>query len=96
MTTYKLSTEAQQSIVDIADNTEANYGKIQRRKYLISLRNKMRVVASNPENGRVRSDIKKGYYSINVEKHVIYYRVSTEGIEIIDVLHQSMEPRLHI
>ena len=56
----------------------------------------MRVVASNPENGRVRTDIKEGYYSINVEKHVIYYRVSTEGIEIIDVLHQSMEPRLHI
>ena len=60
------------------------------------LREKMRTAAKDPSQGKERNDIKQGYCSIQAEKHNIYYRVRDTYIEIIDVLHQSMEPTLHI
>ena len=56
----------------------------------------MRAAAKNPERGEGRGDIKTGYYSLQAEKHHIYYRIRDSHIEIIDVLHQSMEPKIHI
>jgi toxin ParE1/3/4 len=56
----------------------------------------MCAVAKSPEKGSDRRDIKAGYYSVQAEKHHIYYRIRDTHTEIIDVLHQSMEPKLHI
>lgn len=66
------------------------------KSYLKILRERMRVVARKPEKGRNHCDIKAGYYSIQVEKHHIYYRIRDAHIEIIDVLEHSMEPKLYI
>ena len=56
----------------------------------------MRSKAQNPRFGRDRIEIRKGYFSIPSGKHNIYYRKQSSYIEIIDVLHQSMEPTLHL
>ena len=96
MANYSLSPQAQQSLRQIADYTFGNYGQRQNRKYLKLLRDRMQAVANNPTQGRNRSDIKIGYYSIQAEKHHIYYRLRASHVEIIDVLHQSMEPKRYL
>ncbi len=60
------------------------------------LRDKMKELATAPSNGQERNEIKTGYHSAFVGSHTIYYRVVNEQIEIIDVLHQSMEPMRHL
>ena len=94
MAKYYLSPQAERSLVQISDYTHQNFGERQRKKYLSMLRQHMRSAAANPSHGRERPEIKLGYYSVQAEKHHIYYRVGNVHIEIIDVLHQSMEPRL--
>lgn len=96
MPKYILSLQAQKSIKQISKYTLENYGESQRKQYLKILRKQMRLIANSPKQGRERSDIKPGYYSIKAEKHHIYYRIRNTHIEVIDVLHQSMEPKLHI
>jgi len=96
MAKYLLSPQAQKSLIQISNYTLENYGKKQKTTYLKLLRDKMRVVSANPNQGKDRQEIKPGYYSIQAEKHHIYYRVRDTHIEIIDVLHQSMEPTHHI
>jgi len=96
MSRYVLSPQAQKSLVQISRYTLENFGELQRKKYLRMLRNSIRVAAKNPQKGKERSEIKTGYFSIKAEKHHIYYRIRDTHIEIIDVLHQSMEPKLHI
>lgn len=96
MSRYVLSPQAQKSLVQISRYTLENFGEQQRKKYLRMLRNRIRVAAKNPQKGKERSEIKTGYFSIQAEKHHIYYRIRDTHIEIIDVLHQSMEPKLHI
>ena len=96
MSKYILSPQASERLKQISKYTLENFGENRRKKYLTMLRNAMREAAKNPEKGKDRSEIKKGYYSVRAEKHNIYYRIRETHIEIIDVLHQSMEPGLHI
>lgn len=96
MCQYLLSSQAQQSLIQISQYTLENFGQQKKIRYLKMLRNRMRAAAKNPETGRERSAIKVGYYCVQAEKHHIYYRIRDTRIEIIDVLHQSMEPKIHI
>lgn len=93
---YLLSSQAQQSLIQISQYTLENLGQQQKKSYLKMLRDQMRAAAKNHEKGRERSEIKVGYYSVQAEKHHIHYRIRNTYIEIIDVLHQSMEPKIHI
>ena len=96
MPKYVLSPQAQNSLIQISRYTSGNFGERQKKKYLKLLKDKMRVAAESPAKGQDRSRIKQGYYSIRAGKHHVYYRIRETHIDIIDVLHQSMEPELHI
>jgi len=95
MSQYLLSSQAQQSLIQISQYTLEIFGPRQ-KNYLRMLRDRMRAAVKNPEKGRQRSEIKAGYYSVQAEKHHICYRIRDPHIEIIDVLHQSMEPKIHL
>lgn len=95
MAGYLLSPQAENSLTQISAYSLRQFGQQQKTKYLKMLREPMRSAAANPMRGRERHDIKQGYYSVQAESHHIYYRIRAAHIEIIDVLHQSMEPNLH-
>ena len=97
MPKYILSPEAKEKLKQIRNYTLKNYGKQQTKTYLRMLRDRMRKVAKQPDTlGTNRNDIKKGYYSVFAGKHTIYYRIRDTHIDIIDVLHQRMDPKKHL
>jgi toxin ParE1/3/4 len=96
MAKYILSTEAQNSLSDIKTYSDKNFGWKRAKTYLQSIRKRMQALADNPSFGIVREDLNVGYHSDFVGSHTIYYRIQPSYIDIIDVLHQSMEPSKHI
>lgn len=97
MSKYIISTEAQKSLKQIRTYTLKNHGKQQTKIYLKMLRSRMQDISKKPDSkGTARDDLKKGYYSVFAGKHTIYYRIRDTHIDIIDVLHQSMEPSKHL
>ncbi len=97
MPTYFLSPQAQDSLRGVRAYTLKHYGEKQARVYLKLLRDGMREAAKRPNTaGMPRDEIKKGYYSIFAGRHTIYYRIRTSHIDIIHVLHQSMDPMRHL
>lgn len=54
------------------------------------------MIAESPDIGRKREEIKKGYLSFLAGSHVIFYRNANNHVDIIDILHQSMEPYRHL
>ena len=96
MPKYNLSPAAQASLKTIRQYTVKEFGQKQAKVFLSSLRERMKLLAEQPSQCKERNDIKIGYYSYFVGSHTIYYRISDTHIDIIDVLHQSMEPVLHI
>ena len=93
---YILSPQAQESLRTIHTYTLDNHGSKQTRIYLTMLRDAMRNAATDPNQGKACDDIKAGYHVIRAGKHHIYYRIRGMPIDIIDVLHQRMMPKLHI
>jgi len=92
---YLLSAIAQQDIISIRDYTMNTWGQEQVSTYLSQLEQRFELLASNPQLGKKRDDVKEGYRSFQEGRHVIFYRVSEVGIEIIGIPHQSEDIEHH-
>jgi len=89
MACYLLSESAQNDVVSIRNYTRETWGKTQAEKYLSHLEQRLEWLAQNPFLGRRRDEIKKGYFSFPEGRHIIFYRATERGIEVMGVIHQS-------
>lgn len=96
MAKYVLSPAAQENLINIKTYSIKTFGKKRTTVYLKALRDRMRVLSESPLTGVTRGEIKIGYYSYFEGSHTIYYRITKTHIDIIDILHQSMEPSIHL
>ena len=94
--TYILSPNAQESLRNIKAYSLEQFGKEQTISYLKLIERKLRMIAEGPDIGRKREEIKKGYLCFLAGSHVIFYRKARKHVEIIDILHQSMDPYQHL
>lgn len=88
---YRLTPAAKSDLINIWKYTSEKWGVKQAEKYLIEIEQKLEKLASNPNMGRIRPEIKEGYYSFPVEKHVIFYLILENYIAIIGILHGKMD-----
>ena len=91
MANYNLTPEADADLSEIWDYTDRNWGRNQARRYLTQLENRIGVLAEKPGLGRMRHDIPGEPMSYHECRHVIFYRTSAEGIEVLRVLHDVMD-----
>ena len=65
-------------------------------RYLEQLEVGIAQLAQNPRLGKPREAIRAGYRSIQINRHVAYYRMKDQRIEIVRVLHERMDPWHHL
>ncbi|WP_038248956.1 type II toxin-antitoxin system RelE/ParE family toxin [Ghiorsea bivora] len=94
--TYQLSPAADQDLVDIWTYSAQHWGKTQANQYLKDLESCFLSLVQTPTLGRQRPEIRQGYASINQHKHVIFYRIHHQTIEIIRIMHQRIDIMHHI
>ncbi len=92
----RLSGPAKRDLQDIGDYTRREWGAAQRRKYLRRIRDRLEALRDGPGIGAPRDDIAAGLRACPVEKHIVFYRESKTAVTIVRVLHQSMDPGLHL
>ncbi|HKL81283.1 MAG TPA: type II toxin-antitoxin system RelE/ParE family toxin [Desulfobacter sp.] len=92
MTQYILSPNAQKSLGNIKTYSLEEFGEEQTITYLKLIKKKLQMISESPDIGRNREEIKKGYLSFLAGSHIIFYRKAKNHVDIIDILHQSMEP----
>ena len=73
-----------------------HWGAEQADRYLVALEAGILKLALNPLLGKARDYIRPGYRSIQIARHVVYYRKRGAIIEIVRVLHERMEPGSHL
>lgn len=86
-----LSPRAQVDLRNAHVYTVSTHGKTQAQKYLSLLEDGINQLLDNPEIGRARDDVKSGYRSLNVEKHIIFYKIQKTDIHILGVIHGRMD-----
>ena len=56
----------------------------------------MERIAADPRLGRSCEDIRAGYRRYSAQAHMVFFRIGENGIDIIRVLHQSMDFPRHL
>lgn len=92
----RLSREAAHDIDEIARYTEQRWGKAARQRYLGQIKERLKALLENPELGPVREDIRPGTRSLTVGRHIVFYRLASDAVEIIRILHHAMDVQRRI
>ncbi len=88
---YRLTPAAKQDIKEIWFYSVASWGEKRAEDYVAKLETQFKKLAECPKLGRDRSEINKNYRSMPSEKHVIFYVINGRYIDIIGMLHSSMD-----
>ncbi len=95
MPTYKLSPLAEEDLYKIISTTISSWGNEQAKVYAQNIDAALMKLAQYPDFGKERNEIYKEAKSFPVEKHIVFYRVSLNGIGVARILHQRMDLSKH-
>jgi toxin ParE1/3/4 len=93
---FVLSPRAVRDLDAIWSFTVERWGSNQASTYLHSIESAANRVCEAPNLGRPIDFIRKGYFTYPVGSHCLFYRLTSEGIEIIRILHQRMDLKRHL
>lgn len=96
MTGYRLTPAAQRDLSSIWDFTEAHWDVGQAEMYIGEIRAAIERVAEDPRRGRACGEIRAGYRRYGIGSHLVFYVESVETIDVVRILHQRMDPSLHL
>ena len=88
---FNLTPRGKRDLHSIWDYTYRVWGEQQADKYVSALYQRFEWLAEQPTIGKSRPDIKTGYYCYLQGSHVIFYTLNQDSINIIGVLHKSMD-----
>lgn len=91
-----LSPSAIRDLREISDYTFQTWGAEQEERYLKSLWSKLSEIQSSPEPGRIRKDLASGCRSVRYEKHVIFFSIKGQTLQVIRILHGAMDFNRHL
>lgn len=95
--TFQLTIRAKEDLKNIAQFTKETWGIAQRDIYLKQIDDVFRVISETPNKGRACDEIRENYYKFSVGKHIIFYRqISKKTVQIVRILHASMDILSHL
>ena len=97
------SSRAKADITGVLRYTKERWGEAKAREYRELIRDALNAIADDPTSGKLRVEARPGVLSYHIKqpaknaRHVIFYRVASDGvIELIRVLHDSMDFERHL
>ena len=96
MAGHALSPAARADIEEIRDRTVRHWGEAQAERYTRTIRDACEALGDGTLSGRSAEDIRAGYRKAAVGSHVLFHRVRADVVEIVRILHRSMDVGRHI
>ena|SRR5258706_15938374 len=80
-----------QDLEEIWHYTFTTWSLEQADRYHSLITKEIEFLATKPKSGKPLDHLRKGYMSSKVKSHYIFYRVTLSEIEIVRILHESMD-----
>ncbi|MDO9226863.1 MAG: type II toxin-antitoxin system RelE/ParE family toxin [Pseudomonadota bacterium] len=96
MAEYRLAPAAERDLENIWIYTRRQWGAEQANRYTDTLTVAFAELAQSPRTAPACDPIRPGYRRRRVERHMIYFRITTYGIAIVRILHDRMDAPLHL
>jgi toxin ParE1/3/4 len=91
-----LSPRAQRDLEKIWDDTQERWGIDQAERYTRQIWENIRSLAARPSLGRACPELRAGYYKYRSGVHIVFYRLTDSGIDIVRILHERMDLERHL
>lgn len=95
-TQLKISQRARQDIIDIGRYTSRRWGKVKRDAYLQSIDIGLNTILENPGIGRKCDYVLPKYHRFDIGRHIVFYRISADTIQIVRILHEKQDVKSNI
>lgn len=96
MSSYYLSSKADDDIDDIVDYTLETWGELQTHIYVTELYQFLQNLADNPELGRSATEFTTLLRRYNYKAHTIFYEPTKKGIFVVRILGQVRDFKRHL
>ena len=96
MADCRLTPAAERDLELIWTYTVRQWGLEQANRYIDFLTTAFAELANSPKTASSCAHIRPGYRRWNVERHMIYFRVTDYGIAVVRVLHDRMDASRHL
>ena len=96
MASYTLSPAAQADLESIWDYTVAHWGEAQAEVYTRGIQAACEALSNGTLVSRSADNIRAAYRKAAVGSHVLYFRMQSDMVEIVRILHQSMDVERHL
>jgi len=91
MTRDRLTPRAEADLVSISVHTRETWGPAHEERYVRQIFARLEWLAENPKLGHEREDIAPGYRSFPEGRHVIFYLICSDFIDIISIPHAARD-----
>ncbi len=96
MSRYRLTPAAQRDLSSIWDYTEEGWDVRQAETYVNEIRAAIERIADHPGRGRACDEIREGYRRYSIGSHMLFYVERPDGVAVVRILHQRMDPTRHL
>ena len=96
MTRFLLRPRAQRDIDEIWNYTATTWSPAQAEIYIRQIQGACEALASNPRLGRPCEDVRARYRKYRSGSHFIFYLAFDDGVDVVRILHQSMDFDRHV
>lgn len=96
MARYALSPAAQGDLESIWDYSLRHWGEAQAETYTRSIQAACEALAKGTLVSRSAEATRAGYRKVAVGSHVMFFRMQEDVVEIMRILHQSMDVDRHL
>lgn len=93
---YRLTPAAQRDLSSIWDFTVGRWDADQAETYVLEIQSAIERIAEQPDRGRPVDEIRAGYRRYAIGSHLIFFVESHDGVNVIRILHQRMDPTRHL
>jgi toxin ParE1/3/4 len=91
-----LSPRAQADLEGIWDYTASRWDAKQAELYVRQIQSAIERIARDPRLGRPCDDIRAGYRKFPAASHVLFYRLTDRGVDVVRILHSRMDFDRHL
>lgn len=91
-----LSPVAIHDLQSISNYTLRTWGTEQEQLYLRDLWQKLETIRHHPEAWRIRTDLDLSCRSARHGKHVIFFTVADDRVNVLRILHAAMDFSIHL
>ncbi|HBR99380.1 MAG TPA: type II toxin-antitoxin system RelE/ParE family toxin [Gammaproteobacteria bacterium] len=87
---------AKNDLKDIYHYGLRQWGKSRAERYLVAIKKQFWLLTQQPLMGTERPELPLDTRSLSIGSHTLFYRVTTNKVDIIRILHGRQDPQRHL